>query len=88
MLVASYIALCLGFGDSCSPIQELTVFHSLIGLPANFQDLPVSMHPTLELQMNTRPNFYMGAEDPNCDPPVFMATLVWLRPQLSSSFSP
>lgn len=49
MLVASYIALRLGFGDSYSLILELMVFHSPIGLPANFQDLLVSMHPTLEL---------------------------------------
>lgn len=73
MLVASHIALHLGFGDSCSLILELTVFHSLTGLPANFQDLPVSSTQALELQMNTKPKFYMGAVDLNYGPPVFMA---------------
>lgn len=44
--MASYIALHLVFGDSLSGIPELTGNCRLIGLPASFQDLPVSVHPS------------------------------------------
>lgn len=86
MLVASYIALHLGFGDSCSLILKLTVFHSLTGLPANFQDLPVSSTQALELQMNTRPSFYIWVLGIQTMVLLFSwQTLAWLRPQLSNS---
>lgn len=46
VLVVSCIAFHLVFGDSLLLLPELTVFNRSIGLPASFQDLPVSMHPS------------------------------------------